>query len=51
MLSRNPEVPDGKTLEQVFKDAGYYKPKNWHKDIWELGRYSVPSLGGIVHQF
>jgi len=33
---KNPEVPDGKTLEQVFKEAGYYRPKNWHKDIWQL---------------
>lgn len=33
---KNPEVPDGKTLEQVFRDAGYSRPKNWHKDIWEL---------------
>jgi len=33
---KNPEVPDGKTLEQVFKDAGAVKPRDWRVEPWQL---------------
>jgi len=32
---RNPEVPDGETLEDVLKNKTI-KPKDWIKNLWEL---------------
>ena len=34
---RNPTA-DGKTLKQIFTDAQTLKPRDWQKNIWELGR-------------
>jgi len=33
---RNPEVPSGKTLKDVFEEKGLVKPRDWGKEVWEL---------------
>jgi len=39
-IFRNPEAP-GKTLEQIFTEAGAEKPRDWQKNIWQLGEFVV----------
>jgi len=33
---RNPEVPEGSTLQKVFQDKNLIKPRDWGREIWEL---------------
>lgn len=33
---KNPTVPGGKTLREVFESHKYLRPKNWHVDLWDL---------------
>jgi len=33
---RNPDVPDGSSLEEVFKSKNLVKPRDWGKEVWEL---------------
>jgi len=33
---KNPDVPQGQSLKQVFQDANAVKPRDWRKEPWEL---------------
>ena len=35
-IFRNPDIPEGSTLQQVFESNGAVKPRDWHLAPWEL---------------
>ena len=44
-LFRNPDVPEGKTLQEVFEAAGAVKPRDWHLAPWELDTEKAENNG------
>jgi len=42
---RNPDVPEGKTLQEVFEAAGAVKPRDWHLAPWELDTEKAENNG------
>ena len=45
---KNPKIPSGKTLRDVF--AGYARPFNWQRDIWDLSLTNDTSDEGFANQ-
>ena len=33
---RNPDVPEGSSLKEVFESKNLVKPRDWGKEVWEL---------------
>jgi len=46
---KNPELKDGKTLQQVFEEAGAVKPRDWRLNIWELDP-TDPDNNGFMNE-
>lgn len=46
---KNPELKDGKTLREVFEEAGAVKPRDWRLNIWELD-LDDPDNNGFMNE-
>ena len=42
---RNPDVPEGKSLEDVFKESGAVRPRDWRVDPWKLDEHNPKNNG------
>ena len=45
LICRNPDVPEGKSLGDVFKESGAVRPRDWRVDPWKLDEHNPKNNG------